>query len=151
MTGRSPLPRSIGWLLRSVPLGDRRADVEHDFAELFEVRSRERGAGYATLRFLADFISLIPPLRRHRGLFQDLRFGLRLFRKHPGAIAIATIGLALAIGAVTSVYSILNAVCCVPTRWTTRRLSTASRSRCIRDPGQSGRTIASSTSSAGPR
>jgi len=110
MTGRSPLPRSIGWLLRSVPLGDRRADVEHDFAELFEVRSRERGAGYATLRFLADFISLIPPLRRHRGLFQDLRFGLRLFRKHPGAIAIATIGLALAIGAVTSVYSILNAV-----------------------------------------
>jgi predicted permease len=40
---------------------------------------------------------------------QDVRFGLRLFRKHPGPIAIAIGGLALAIAVVTSVFSIVNA------------------------------------------
>jgi putative ABC transport system permease protein len=40
---------------------------------------------------------------------QDLRFALRLFRRHPAPISIALGGLALAIGVVTAVFSIVNA------------------------------------------
>jgi predicted permease len=40
---------------------------------------------------------------------QDLRFALRLFRKHPVPVGIAIGGLALAIGVVTAVFSIVNA------------------------------------------
>lgn len=40
---------------------------------------------------------------------QDLRFAVRLFRRHPAPIAIALGGLALAIAVVTSVFSIVNA------------------------------------------
>jgi hypothetical protein len=40
---------------------------------------------------------------------QDFRFALRLFRKHPGPVAIVVSGLALAIGAVTAVFSLVNA------------------------------------------
>ena len=42
-------------------------------------------------------------------MFQDLRFGLRLFRKHPLPVGLATVGLALAIGVVTAVFSLVNA------------------------------------------
>lgn len=40
---------------------------------------------------------------------RDLRFALRLFRKHPLPIGIAIGGLALAIGVVTAAFSIINA------------------------------------------
>jgi predicted permease len=42
-------------------------------------------------------------------LLQDVRFGARLFRKHPGPISVAVAGLAMAIAVVTSVVSIVNA------------------------------------------
>ena len=41
---------------------------------------------------------------------QDVRFALRLFRRHPVPVAIAVVGLALAIGIATGVFSIINAV-----------------------------------------
>ena len=42
-------------------------------------------------------------------MLQDLRFALRLFRRHPAPAAIAIGGLALAIGVVTAVFSLLDA------------------------------------------
>lgn len=49
-------------------------------------------------------------LREVRGgtMLRDLRFALRLFRKHPAPIGIAIGGLALAIGVVSSVFTIVD-------------------------------------------
>jgi putative ABC transport system permease protein len=106
----SRLPRWAAWLLLFVPLGDRRFDVETDFSELFAVRRRDRGRGYAARRLLGDIVSVCRPRTGRGQVVQDLRFGLRLFRKHPAAVGITTAGLALAIGAVTSVFSLINAL-----------------------------------------
>ncbi len=99
----------IHWALGVVRLGDRRAEVEADFNELFEMRSQTRGRGYAIRRLIVDVFSVTRSPRR--GSFgQDFRFGFRLIRKHPVPIGVTVAGLALAIAVVTATFGIINAM-----------------------------------------
>jgi predicted permease len=93
--------------------------VRHDLEDLY-LRDRARGmtvwrahgryarslAGSALSVSGAD---LRWPRLRGGTMLQDLRFALRLFRTHPTAVGIAIGGLAVAIGVVTAVFSIVNA------------------------------------------
>jgi predicted permease len=113
------LPFVVRLLLACVPLGDRRDDVESDLAELFDLRRRERGRLHAYWRLLGDLSSLVNMKDvkgvkdvkdvKNLGLFQDLRHGVRLFRKHPAVIGATVTGLALAIAVATTAFTLLNA------------------------------------------
>lgn len=118
MARPSRLPRFAAMLLRFTPLGDRRADVTADISELFIDRHERYGAMYAHRRLLADIASVWQGTSRGGSVLQDLRFGIRLVRRHPGPIAIAIGGLALAIGMVTSMFSLVDATLLRPFKMT---------------------------------
>lgn len=109
----------LRWIAALLMRGPDGQLVIHDLDEIYS-RHRARGMfppralwRYSRALVASAFSLWIAGLageeRLRGGTLQDLRFGLRLFRKHPGPIGIAIGGLALAIGVVTAVFSIVNA------------------------------------------
>src|SRR5712675_3784928 len=70
----------------------RRARIEFGGHERFKEECREAIAG--------NFIDI---------LVQDVRFGLRMFRKSSGVTAIAILTMAVGIGATTAIFSVVDA------------------------------------------
>ena len=124
-------PRLARWLLRVRPRGSRRAEVTADLDEMFFDRAEADGAGRAARRYYGDVVSLWTSNLSGRRLagdaVRDLSYGLRVFRRNPGAVAISVIGLSLAIAVSTSVFSLLN--------------STALRSTGVSDPDTAVRVL----------
>jgi predicted permease len=121
-------PRLARLLLRILPLGERRADVEDDLMELFESRRASRGTRYARRRYFSDVLSLWRGRRRSEprlpgqaesvrssrfsltDVFQDLTYAARMLRRSPAVVLITIVGLAVAISVGTSMFSILNII-----------------------------------------
>jgi predicted permease len=113
----------LGWLASRL-LG-RQPDAEFIMDDLEELYARDRAAGASAWRArwryarrLADSCISVWTARRPTwmdemradGTAQDLRFAMRLFRKHPTSTGIAIVGLAVAMAAAAAVFTVVDAV-----------------------------------------
>lgn len=110
-------------LLRLIPLGQRRAEVEADLLELFRARASAQGHRRAAWRYVHDVLSVTTSPREAgsqvpayamgsrplEGLTRDALYAARMFARQPITIGITILGLGLAIGVSGSVFTLMNA------------------------------------------
>jgi predicted permease len=125
MNAPAPRPPALGrLLLRLVRPRARRAEMASDLLELFEQRLETDGIRDARRRYTRDVLSVL--VRRSArsagraarifpdwavsGMWQDIRFATRLFRRQAGVVTLAVLGLAVAMGVNTAAFTLANAV-----------------------------------------
>jgi putative ABC transport system permease protein len=95
------------WLLKLYPARFREeygGPLERAFAD----ECRESGGARLWLRTLAD-LAVSVPRQAARELRQDIIYGLRVYARKPLTTVLAVAALALALGATTGVFSVINA------------------------------------------
>ena len=123
MRGRVRPPRLARLLLKAVTPLDEQDAIVGDLEEQFAIRVEREGRVRAGMWYRSQVARSLWPMMtmpgRWRGMtmvgmLQDLRMGLRVFRRSPGFAAVVVFTLALGVGGAASVYSVVRGVLLTP-------------------------------------
>src|SRR5215213_731472 len=103
-----PLPDwLVRGLIRCYPARFR-DEYAREMTQFLRDAARDRGA-FTTIALVAD-VARTAPRERFGMLIDDVRFAIRLLRKSPLFSAVVILTVALAIGANTAIFSVVNAI-----------------------------------------